>query len=235
MNSEMHNVFERAETLYRKGAFEDCQPLFEAIIRNHPDGYPDVHNRLGVIHHCKGEVEKAVPYFERAVRDNPRYTEASLNLAVAYNDLGRFEEAEEVFRSAAERLEGGEERVAEDAIANRHVQLGNDYLRIGRLKEALHEYRHALTLRPRWVDAICRVGITLRQMGRLDDALRVFARAKELNAKFPLPYVQTGQIYYAKGFLDLAMREWQKALDIDPSQRDAEAFLATVRRALLQQ
>jgi tetratricopeptide (TPR) repeat protein len=235
MNADTQNVFERAERLFEKGAYEACQPLLERIVSDHPHGYADAHNRLGMIHHTGGEVERAARCYERAVNVNPGYTEAALNLVVAYNDLGRFEEAEQVFHDAAAHLPEGEEGPALASLANRHVRLGDDYVRLGRLEDGLHEYRRALTLRPTYVDVIVKVGLTLRKLDRQDDALRVFGRAKELNPRFPVPYVQVGLIYYRKGFLDIAMAEWQRALDLDPSRRDAEAFLATVRRALLQQ
>jgi tetratricopeptide (TPR) repeat protein len=235
MNADTQNVFARAERLYERGDYAACRPLFEAIVADHPDGYADVWGRLGIIHHVEGRPEEAVRCYEEALRVSPGYTEAALNLVVALNDLGRFEEAEEVFRDAADRLPEGEEGPVMAALANRHVRMGDDYVRLGRLDDALHEYRRALTLRPTYVDVICKLGTVLRKAERPDDALRVFGRAKELNPGFAVPYVQAGLIYYKKGFLDVAMSEWQKALDLDPARRDAEAFLATVRRALLQQ
>jgi len=234
MNAETQKVFECAEVLYQQGDFGGSMPMFERIVEGSPDGYPDVYNRLGVIHHAQGRLEQAAECFEHAVTSNPGYTEASLNLVVAYNDLGRFEEAEEVFYSASEHVSGREEAAAKGAYANRHVRAGDEYLRGGRLEDALHEYRRALTLCPLYVDVISKVGDILRKLERLDDALRVLERAKQLNPRFADPYIQVGQIYFRQGFLDLAMNEWQTALDLDPSRRDAEAFLATVRRALLQ-
>jgi len=235
MNAETQNLFERADRLFERGDYAAAQPLFERIVADHPDGYADAWGRLGLIHHGEGRVEAAVTCYEKAIQVNPGYTEAALNLVVALNDLGRFEEAEQLFRDAAERLKEGEEGAALAALANRHVRLGDDYVRLERLDDAMHEYRRALTLRPTYVDVICKLGTALRKVGRSDDALRVLGRAKELNPAFASPYVQAGLIYYKKGFLDVAMSEWQTALDLDPARRDAEAFLATVRRALLQQ
>jgi tetratricopeptide (TPR) repeat protein len=235
MNAETQNLFERADRLFERGDYAACTPLFERIVADHPDGYADAWGRLGLIHHGEGRVEEAVACYEKAIQVNPDYTEAALNLVVALNDLGRFEDAEQLFRDAAERLKDGEEGAALAALANRHVRLGDDYVRLERLDDAMHEYRRALTLRPTYVDVICKLGTALRKVGRTDDALRVLGRAKELNPAFASPYVQAGLIYYKKGFLDVAMTEWQTALDLDPARRDAEAFLATVRRALLQQ
>ena len=235
MFSDTSNVLDMADALFRRGALEESRRLFERVVEDRPDGYPDVYNRLGEIHHACGRMEEAVRCFERAVAANPAYTEACLNLVVAYNDTGRFEDAEQVFRDAAGQVRADDDGPVLDRIANRHVQLGDDYARLERLDDALHEYRRALMLRPRYVDVVCKVGIVLRRQERLDEALRVFAHAKTLNSEYPLPFVQTGQIYFRKGFHAMAIGEWQKALELDPSRRDAEALLATVRRALLQQ
>jgi tetratricopeptide (TPR) repeat protein len=235
MNADAEQVFRRAERLFARGHYDQSRPLFERIVASHPEGYADVHNRLGMIHHIGGRVEEAANCYERAVTVNPGYTEASLNLVVALNDLGRYEEAEQVFFDAADHAGGDGESPALAAMANRHLAQGDEYVELGRLDDALHEYRRALTLRPTYVDVICKVGSVLRRLERLDDALRVLMRAKELNGRYAEPYVQCGLIYYRKGFLDNALAEWSQALEIDPSRRDAEAFLATVRRALLQQ
>jgi tetratricopeptide (TPR) repeat protein len=235
MNADAEQVFRRAERLFASGHYDQSLPLFERIVAAHPQGYADAYNRLGVIHHFGGRVEEAASCYERAVTVNPGYTEASLNLVVALNDLGRYEEAEQVFHDAADHAGASAQAPALAAMANRHVAQGDEYLGLGRLEDALHEYRRALTLRPTYVDVICKVGSVLRRLDRLDDALRVLERAKELNGHYPEPFVQCGLIYYRKGFLDNALAEWQEALALDPSRRDAEAFLATVRRAILQQ
>ena len=44
---------------------------------------------------------KAAWFFEKALQLNPGYTEASLNLSVTYNELGRFEDANRIFSHAA--------------------------------------------------------------------------------------------------------------------------------------
>lgn len=235
MFSDTENVLDLAEALYRRGSLEESRKLLEQVVEVHPRRFPDVYNRLGEIHHAGGRMEEAVNCFEQAVGANPGYTEACLNLAVAYNDMGRYEEAEEVFRDAAGQVQSDNDGPVLDGIANRHVALGDDYLKLERMDDALHEYRRALTLRPRYVDVVCKVGVALRHQDKLDEALRVFAHAKTLNPDFPLPYVQTGQIYFRKGFHAMAIAEWQKALELDPSRRDAEALLATVRRSLTQE
>ena len=64
--------------------------------------YSDVFNMLGLIYYYKGRFQDAVNSFKRAIETNPRYTEASLNLSVVYNELGRFDRAREAYAMAKE-------------------------------------------------------------------------------------------------------------------------------------
>ena len=61
------------------------------------DRLADVHDMLGVICHSRGNFAQAEHHFERALAINPSYTEAALNLAVTYNDRGKYEAAREVY------------------------------------------------------------------------------------------------------------------------------------------
>ena len=66
------------------------------------DRLADVHDMLGVICHSRGNFAQAEHHFERALAINPSYTEAALNLAVTYNDRGKYEAARQVYA----RIEG---------------------------------------------------------------------------------------------------------------------------------
>ena len=59
--------------------------------------YADVLNMLGVISHVEGKFASSIDFFEQALSINPRYTEAMLNLAVLYNDLGQYAEAKKLY------------------------------------------------------------------------------------------------------------------------------------------
>jgi tetratricopeptide (TPR) repeat protein len=55
---------------------------------------------LGVVYHAQGRFSDAEEAFETALRLNPRYTEAALNLSVTYNDRGKYDRAREVYMRA---------------------------------------------------------------------------------------------------------------------------------------
>ena len=54
-----------------------------------------------MVFHDQGQFARAQRAFEAALRLNPAYTEAALNLAVIYNDMGKYREAKEVYQAGA--------------------------------------------------------------------------------------------------------------------------------------
>src|ERR1700690_2257938 len=84
----------------------------------------DVHDMLGVICHARGNLAQAEQHFERALAINPGYTEAALNLAVTYNDRGKYEAARQVYARIKGTPSGplhGLDPFARGKIANMHA------------------------------------------------------------------------------------------------------------------
>ena len=92
LTNELH---ERATQLFEEGKYSEAEPLLRNIISANP-GYADVHNKLGMIFHLKGDFQTGCSIFKRALDINPNYTEASLNLVIAYTDMGEFKKARQV-------------------------------------------------------------------------------------------------------------------------------------------
>jgi tetratricopeptide (TPR) repeat protein len=98
--------------------------------------YDRIQNKLGLIFHNKGETQKAADYFASAIRENPRYTEAYLNLIITYNDMGETDTASGVYDRMMQvtRLVSNEnvlEPFAAGKLANEHFRLGKIYMDFG--------------------------------------------------------------------------------------------------------
>src|SRR5258708_13041569 len=77
---------------YERREIEKAEPMLRQVLEKE-DRLADVHDMLGVICHTRGNFAQAERHFERALSINPAYTEAALNLAVTYNDPGKYEAA----------------------------------------------------------------------------------------------------------------------------------------------
>ena len=74
--------------------------------------FADVYSMLGSICYQKGRLLDALALFDEALRLNPGYTEAALNLALTYNDLGKYDESKRVYqRMIASRKDSGGDTV----------------------------------------------------------------------------------------------------------------------------
>ena len=109
MDERIKELLSRGREHYQKREFDKADYILREVIE-HADGFADVFDMLGVIAHSRGDLHAAARYFERAVSLNPSYTEALLNLAVTYNDLGRYEAARQIHSKVRKLGSAGPDR-----------------------------------------------------------------------------------------------------------------------------
>lgn len=232
--THFQKAYEAARALFQEGKVDEAEQLYLKLLENSPRGFADVFNNLGLIYFQKGLPERAAQYFQKALALNPRYTEASLNLVVTYNEMKEFGKAESVFSKAAEVVrETGpaEDPFIQGKLANEHARLGDTYYSLGRYQEALEEYLKGHRLRPGFVDILTKIGITLREQGSLDEAIGYFERAKSVNPGYLPASIHLGLVYYSRGETQKAIHEWTTVQKLDPSHRGVQAYLALARKA----
>lgn len=232
MDERIEELYTRGKELFDKGEYREAERLLIDVVKVYPN-YADVHNKLGVINHMKGDLSRAAKHFEMALAINPKYTEASLNLAVTYNDTGNFDKAKEVFLKAAQIACPEPYNIdpfIKGRLSNEHAKLGSLYHDLGLYDEAVEEYKKALRMSPNFVDVVTKAGIAYRDKGMYDDAVAEFIRAKQINPRYLPAWIHLGITYYMKGFVGMAVEEWEKALEIDPEGKEAHMYLKFVRR-----
>jgi tetratricopeptide (TPR) repeat protein len=187
---------------------------------------------LGVVFHNQGKFGKALDAFQEALRINPAYTEACLNLAVTYNDLGMYVEARAIYARAQKSTNDDSGKI-QDAfvrgkLANMHLDLGEVYAGLQCWDEAILEFRKALALRSDFADIRTALGKALRESGRRDEALAELLEAKKLRPRFASGIVQLGLTYYTMGRKDEALSEWRSVLEFDPDNSTARMYVKLV-------
>jgi tetratricopeptide (TPR) repeat protein len=98
---------------YQRGDLQTAEACFRHVLNARPN-YADVRNRLGVVLTALGRDEEAIDQFISAVRINPRYVEAHINLAIAYYELGYAEQAKAHYQQVLEI--DPDNRVAREAL-----------------------------------------------------------------------------------------------------------------------
>ena len=99
MDERTRENLTRGREHYAAREYGKAEPFLAEIAEGNLD-FADVYDMLGVIYHQQGRLTDAEIMFQRALGLNPNYTEAALNLAVTYNDLGKYKEAKDIYARA---------------------------------------------------------------------------------------------------------------------------------------
>jgi protein O-mannosyl-transferase len=138
----LHTV--QGVALMQLGRTDEAQKVFFEVHQLLPNDELVLHY-LGVIALQRRELEKAVVYFQKALKILPGYADAHNNLAAAYVEMGRLNEALPHLEQAA-RLN------ARDPMA--HTNLGAVLAGLGRIPEARSHLQQALALVPNFPAAL---------------------------------------------------------------------------------
>lgn len=216
-----------------KKAYEDKKTdsaivYLENVIKE-KQTFADVYNMLGLLYYGKSRFEDAITAFKQALRLNPNYTEAGLNLSIVYNELGRYGESDSVCEKAQGEKKDGEEYYLDPYIrgklANMHAELGKIYKDLSHYNDAIDEYIKALKLRPEFVDVRVNLAVVYRNNKEFTDSKRELEEALKINPTFPDAIIQLGITYYMMGQNDNAKREWLKVLTIRPGDKMAKMYM----------
>jgi TolB-like protein/DNA-binding winged helix-turn-helix (wHTH) protein/Tfp pilus assembly protein PilF len=175
-------------------------------------------------------MEKAVEYFQEAIRADPSYAQAYAGLAYAYlerdvwSGVGIGKTADQVRANTLKALE------LDGELAEAHSLLGWIYFQYD--WDWVHteaEFKRAIELNANLPSSYARYAFFLQAMGRHQEALAAVHRAVELDPLSAWNISEEGRILYrARRYAD-AIARYQRALELDPSyvpalSRIAEAY-----------
>ncbi|MFO0638206.1 MAG: tetratricopeptide repeat protein [Polyangiaceae bacterium] len=221
---------------YGKREFEQAERVLREVLQEH-DKYADVHDMLGVICHSRGNFVAAEHHFERALELNPAYTEAALNLAVTYNDRGKYDKAKEIYAKIKAGPAGSGSSLdpfARGKIANMHAAVGEAYADAGLLREGIAEYQSAVRLCPEFADLQVRLAALHRNVGDLPAARAAYEAAISARDTYVPARLGLGITLFTMGDTNGAEREWKRSLELEPDSSQAKLYLRMLERARTQ-
>jgi tetratricopeptide (TPR) repeat protein len=218
---------------YQKRELEKSEQMLRQVIERE-DRLADVHDMLGVICHARGNFAQAEHHFERALAINPRYTEAALNLAVTYNDRGKYEAARNVYTRIKGSQSGSLQTLdpfARGKLANMHAEVGQAYADAGLVREAIAEYEKAVALCPQFADLRSRLGSLFRELNDLVRAREQYEAAVDARPSYVPARIQLGVTLLAMGDADGAGEQWRAVLELEPDNAPAKMYLRVMAAA----
>ncbi len=160
-----------------------------------------------------------VPGKKEVLRIQPELAEANVNLAIALSATDGYADAVGHFRTGL-RSKG---------TANGHTLFGFTLARLGRMDEAIAEYRTALRIEPARVATLVQLGTALGAVGRFAEAASCLQRAVDLGqANDETRRVLAGTLVRAGRVAD-AIRAYGELLRQSPDDLDALNNVAWIR------
>ncbi|MBI5286152.1 MAG: tetratricopeptide repeat protein, partial [Deltaproteobacteria bacterium] len=180
-------LYELGKRAFEGRNYKEAQHYLEMLLQE-KEGFADIYNMLGFIYHTNGRHEEAIRLFQKAIEINPNYTEASLNLVVAYNEAGEVEKGQELYSRAKKVGKEGStsylDPYVKGKLANMHADIGAIYQDLGFYEEAIEEYKKALALRPNFVDIKTKLGVVYRDSGEYTMAIKELEEVKSVNPNY---------------------------------------------------
>jgi serine/threonine-protein kinase len=223
-----NNFFMLGTIDYRAGRYTAAAAAFKGAA----DANPAVAGpfiMLGNTQYILGDLQQAVGNFEHAVRLGPA-PRAYANLALAYYDEGRFEDALQSYQLA---LKG------DPRNPDTHRNIGDVQRRLGRSQEARAEYQRAIALaeellmvNARDVRMIALIALCEAKLGDRAHASGHAAEATALDPTIPEVWQRSAEVYALLNEPDSALRDLTIAVarGFEPRMARRDDELASIRK-----
>jgi len=173
--------------------------------------------------------QAGLPYFQRAIAEFPGYYEAYYQSGLAYLEMGRLEEAQQVLRKAIE--------VSEKRYAQAYLLLGSILSKQEKYAEAEELIRHGLQLDATAWQGYYELARLLFSQNRVDEAERSAAQTRLRKPDFAPTYLLLVNIHLRKRDYPSVMKELDEYLRLDPDgplSSKAREMRDQLQRALAQ-
>ncbi|MBK8909326.1 MAG: tetratricopeptide repeat protein [Rhodospirillales bacterium] len=203
---------------HRQGRLDRAVRRYTDVLRRDPRNAEALH-LLGVVHHQRGDHNRALTLIGRAIALNGDDPAFHSNLGAVLLALGRLDAAAASLRHAVTL-----DSTHSDALNN----LGNVLMRQGQAEAAEASYRQALAARPENVAARNNLGSALREQGKLDEAAAAYRWSLSVQPRHAPALSNLGRILHDMGRYDEALECYDRAIAINPELAEAHGNRATL-------
>jgi serine/threonine-protein kinase len=159
-------------------------------------------------------VEKAIGFYEDALKLDPRFALAYAGLADA--SLQMYRETNETLWADKAVYAAQQGEHIDDSLLEVRAAVGHAYLATGKTNDAIVELRRALEIAPNSDEAYRRLASAYLAAGRGNEAVQMHLKAIEKNPYYWLNHNSLGATYYRLGEYDKAIEEFKKVIAIEP-------------------
>jgi len=178
-----------------------------------PTGLSSLYSYRGYIFLAiKGNEDRAIVDYSKAIELDPKYADAYYNRGIAYKRKGNLDQAIADYSKAIE---------LDPKLATAYNNRGIAYRAKGNLDQAIADYTKAIELDPKNATAYNNRGIVYAEQKKYDQAIADFSKAIELDPKYAFAYNNRGNAYSDQKKYDQAIADYSKAIELDPKYANA--------------
>jgi tetratricopeptide (TPR) repeat protein len=226
---------EMGQSLLSLRKFDDAVKFYEDLVKEFPV-YADLRNKLGIAYFFVGKIEQAQDEFLEALKINPDFVEARLNLSITLNELQKHDNAfsEMILARDSEKYLFGLNSGERIKITSMHEQIGDLYKLFGLNKDARREYNKALKYNPAFNDIRNKLASVLMDLGVFKSAMKHLRIILKSSPGYLDARVNLGKSYYHLGKIKQSEKEWDRVLKNDPDNVRAKTYLKILKTDQMQ-
>lgn len=186
--------------------------------------YAPLHFMIGEVYLKLDKPEKAIDSFMLAYSYESKNDRYLYKVARTYSMLNRFTESLDFYQKLSNRFR----------TFNTYYEEAIVYQELGKIKEAIINFKLAYQLKPRSVKLLISFGDFYFKLNQYKDALKKYNQAIRLNRHISDAYFRIGKILIAQGKNKKAVSNFRKALRLEPKRREYYTELGYAYKELQQ-
>jgi tetratricopeptide (TPR) repeat protein len=224
--------YEQIQELISKRQYDEAEKSLQGCLNQSPNN-PDAFYLLGVMAYFRGQIKDAVHNLREALRLDPRHTDAAICLSVLFNDIGKYDDAKQVFDQANQSVSSkrvGDDNEVDRKFAVKHMEVADLYFRYRRYDEAIDEYAKSISLDPYTLEIRIRLAKAYAKKGFLTRAIQELQQLKAEHPRYVPARLQLGLLHFSQNDILEAELEWESVLDMESDHREALAYLEMAKQ-----
>lgn len=237
MRSFSGQLLDEAREAFIEGNYKEAESLLQQPTLQNSNN-PEVFQMMATILYNRGQFNKAIKTFKKALTIDPTYTDAAVGLSIILNDLGKYDEAKKVFEEAQTLIDKKRSQqsthvsnTVEEKFASKHLELANMYMQYKRFTPALEQYQQAYNLSQKKVEITLQMVECHLEAGQAQQAIKILRTLLQSNNKLIAPRLKLGLILYNSHMIAEAVDQWENVLRLDPKNEEATRYLKMAQAA----
>ncbi len=225
--------FNLANSIYKQGALAEIVEAFWAImelqLKPTAKGDGGESNELMKLREQSKKQDPSKIYramitnYRKALKYNPKFYQASYNLALTYENRGNLDSAIYYYKKTIS---------IKPKLSQAHMRLGKIYEKQKRYNEALREFEEVVKIDPSYFASHPQLGEEYRNVNIIEFVLQKYQARLSRNPRDAEALGVVGRIYFQLGRLGQAEQYFQQLVQLKPNDQLAQETLREIRKRL---